>query len=152
VSETKWTPGPWQIVRLEEESAFDPYMEVARGLGPNDDWTVEALWREPVPDEQLEANARLISAAPELYEALEELLEAVAVIGQAMPPLMYPPACGDRCIKALAALSKAQNADAAKSDARWGALLDVVRERRAKWDADRVKNRAWLDRAFGEAS
>jgi hypothetical protein len=63
VSETKWTPGPWQIVRLEEESAFDPYMEVARGLGPNDDWTVEALWREPVPDEQLEANARLISAA-----------------------------------------------------------------------------------------
>jgi hypothetical protein len=153
VSDTKWAKGPWRLIgRYEATPAEWQNMQVVCSEVGADDLYVVAAWTHDIGDDGRDATAHLISAAPELYEALEELLEAVAVIGQAMPPLMYPPACGDRCIKALAALSKAQNADAAKSDARWGALLDVVRERRAKWDADRVKNRAWLDRAFGEAS
>lgn len=65
---TKHSPGPWVVgkshagtVVLEQRGSYSA--ELARPVG---------LDREP---EVLEANARLIAAAPELLEALRELVE-----------------------------------------------------------------------------
>lgn len=72
--ETKWTPGPWK-------AEFDEYGDeiwfggpgkgtwsvgpaYLGGLGPNDDGL-----------ERMKADASLISAAPELLEAVETLLD-----------------------------------------------------------------------------
>ena len=65
---TSYTPGPWEINGIAIESGFE----------------VIAYLREPThfqgdirPGHKDEAaNANLIAAAPELYEALEDLLES----------------------------------------------------------------------------
>ena len=67
MSEIKFTPGPWLIAG---ESATFVY-----ALGPegtNVFWCdVQAAGRERASRDELIANAHLIAAAPELYEALE---------------------------------------------------------------------------------
>jgi hypothetical protein len=59
VSETKFTPGPWQIVEHQVPNVVGPNGELVGGSNPYG--CVETS----------EANARLIASAPELYEALE---------------------------------------------------------------------------------
>lgn len=68
---SKHTPGPWVIVREElDESFSDEEQEMAfpQSIGPIADWTPECDssegWR-------IEADARLISAAPDMLAALE---------------------------------------------------------------------------------
>lgn len=65
----KWTPGPWSVAAypdgasLEVEGADSRMVAVLHWY--DGDW----------PDQQVaEANARLIAAAPELYEAAEDFL------------------------------------------------------------------------------
>jgi len=77
MSETKFTPGPWEV-RLDD-STFGPKLEIhqegaenrvpicERDLGFNDD-----------VDEESKANAHLIAAAPEMYEAIEGLLNVIS--------------------------------------------------------------------------
>jgi hypothetical protein len=60
---SKATPGPWTIKRHGYES---PYMAHAF-IEPS----VAAIWW-PDGNEEQEANARLIAAAPELLEALKQ--------------------------------------------------------------------------------
>ncbi len=64
MSETKWTPGPWELAdkyNCTDVRAVDgPYVADCNASAAID-------WRTK------EANARLIAAAPELYEALENL-------------------------------------------------------------------------------
>lgn len=60
MTETKWTPGPWRISGKGTVRA-------------GDDWVGSVHWRNR------EANARLIAAAPDLYEALQKLLDRVEV-------------------------------------------------------------------------
>ena len=64
MSESKWTPGPWRI---------DPCWDV---LGNTDDGNglVCAVTHDAVPVDEARANARLIAAAPSMYEALRRLV------------------------------------------------------------------------------
>ena len=62
-NEQKWAPGPWEF----------NYCDGSLVSGPNDIGYVEVKgWFQLGMGE---ANAHLIAAAPELYEALEALLE-----------------------------------------------------------------------------
>lgn len=68
------TPGPWLVWDLKGTARVDHTTGVFRQLDGNDEQTI-ALCDEDLSlssDEQF-ANARLIAAAPELLEALEEL-------------------------------------------------------------------------------
>jgi len=66
------TPGPWSVInRTEVESEDHKIADCYVLLGEHE----RELW-EPVPDEQMDANTRLIAAAPELLEALETLVDA----------------------------------------------------------------------------
>lgn len=77
-NETKFTPGPWFTKRegwstVYVEARIDGGMiqEVA-ACGPTD-----------AGQDQQQANARLIAAAPDLYEALESLVDEVTNHGEA---------------------------------------------------------------------
>lgn len=72
MSETPWTKGPWSLTTSEPPGQW--VMSSGTAMGPG------RLQRQDVgrfmggsttPPETAEANARLISAAPELYAALE---------------------------------------------------------------------------------
>src|SRR5690625_1372419 len=71
--ETKWTPGPW---RANRNSSFWEIEPESRDRGINGiPYTVgDVCSTDPGrPDDgKQEANAHLIAAAPDLYEALEE--------------------------------------------------------------------------------
>ena len=59
MSDTKWTPGPWEVERGNVGAAHPLFVVTAcKNLRP---WC--------------DADAHLIAAAPELYEALENLLQ-----------------------------------------------------------------------------
>ena len=65
-----FTPGPWQIT----SSNFDIKNAVGIKSLRDDGWVVADVWRD---EEEIpwEANARLIAAAPDLYEALATMVE-----------------------------------------------------------------------------
>jgi hypothetical protein len=80
MSTLKATPGPWAIApdRKNDPAASD-YLNDTEGFlieGGSDeaDWTIAAVWNDGPPGE---ANAHLIAAAPDLYEALSEALAAL---------------------------------------------------------------------------
>lgn len=68
-TQTKWTQGPWFTKR---EGWATVYVEARIGGGLLQE--VAACGPTQQGPEQQEANATLIAAAPELYEALEDLL------------------------------------------------------------------------------
>lgn len=82
-SEAKWTPGPWSF---EPEPMWRGKHVAGRSpLVRKDGRTVASCSRYASTNvevsgrhEEAEANARLISAAPELYEALEALMGVFA--------------------------------------------------------------------------
>lgn len=70
-TQTKWTPGPWRIDEANRTL-------VARLVGGEYEYICsvdpEEFSVSDMTDEENRANATLIAAAPELYEALEDLL------------------------------------------------------------------------------
>ncbi len=65
-----YIPGPWEMRR-------DGFVYAANGervCSPHSTLPDSAKWSEQLKD--LKANARLISAAPDLYEALQEIVDA----------------------------------------------------------------------------
>ena len=64
-----FTPGPWHIYGLPVQ---------ARILGPNGEAVAacRAKYRDDASAATRNANARLIAAAPELYEALHDMVHA----------------------------------------------------------------------------
>ena len=67
---TQHTPGPWELWGVEYD---DVHRSSFRALRRDIDWLGDIL----VDDEQGEANARLIEAAPELLDACEGLIESL---------------------------------------------------------------------------
>ena len=96
MSETKFTPGPWFAVASTET---DNFWSIKTPIGD-----IAYLTLEP---NNLWGNAHLIAAAPELYEALEEFIEAYCRAGC---DLTREERIEDRkrLIKARAALKKAR--------------------------------------------
>lgn len=73
MSEVKWTPGPWWLEEdFDHIGGVDHRVFVVNGPLPSGP-VFCGIARIPAPagDEMLEANARLIAAAPELFEALK---------------------------------------------------------------------------------
>ena len=66
---TKHTPGPWKAVPDKSRNMYTWYVEGAKGVVPT-------IARLSLIDacEEIESNARLIAAAPAMYEALRLLL------------------------------------------------------------------------------
>ncbi|PRH37735.1 hypothetical protein [Burkholderia gladioli] len=95
-SKQQWTPGPWSVVgnmtRYVEGRAPSGLIQEVAACGPTEAW------------EQQEANAKLIAAAPELVEALSDLL---ATLERHMPGLGANAKPGTPVAKARAALAKA---------------------------------------------
>jgi hypothetical protein len=80
----RFTPGPWHVERrrqcsvvLQAAGKCDGY---SNRVAECPQWS-PAPYPQPTPDEAF-ANAHLISAAPELYEALESLLIAAAMLDE----------------------------------------------------------------------
>jgi hypothetical protein len=67
-SQPKWTPGPWKP--LWSESTGEVFIAPIRDDGTID-VTVATLDALGISQDELGANARLISAAPEMYAALK---------------------------------------------------------------------------------
>lgn len=63
--ETKFTPGPWSIE--DARTLLRDKKECDHG-------------RRPITDQTVEANAHLIAAAPDLYEALDQCQKALALM------------------------------------------------------------------------
>jgi hypothetical protein len=74
-TETKWTPGPWQVTQCRNGM---PYVNVFRVSGPSDGTAPCTILFETKYETATEnkANAHLIGAAPDMYKALERLLLA----------------------------------------------------------------------------
>ena len=72
---SKHTPGPWALRR--DPAHFDSLTEITGGICGNTKpfrFTLEVSVGGDTDIHTLEANARLIAAAPDLLEALEELV------------------------------------------------------------------------------
>ena len=69
MSETKHTAGNWKISQYDES----PEMIVVDN-GKEVETVIAYAYEKDVPKEEREANARLISKAPELLEAFEKLV------------------------------------------------------------------------------
>jgi len=96
---SKYTPGPWAIRRIAEVPGAicgGVTRQYMRGVGTDQLAMVCSVQPDNGGDEAMEANARLIAAAPELLEALEWLLDDV---GRASSML--------GAVKARAAIAKA---------------------------------------------
>lgn len=72
MSESKHTPGPWEIVRTEPSSHGVGRFKIISGQ-----WSVAETF---CGINEEEANARLIAAAPDLLEACEASLNALVGI------------------------------------------------------------------------
>lgn len=75
----KGTSGPWHTYRGEYGELF-----VDAPSGPNETTICEVLDYEK---DDMEANARLIAAAPELLEALQSMVEIMDGLTEAYPAL-----------------------------------------------------------------
>jgi hypothetical protein len=73
-AETKWTPGPWEVDGILVVNGKEVRADV---FPADDDFEAEKICRASI------ANARLIAAAPRLYEALRTVREEH---GYGLPP------------------------------------------------------------------
>lgn len=74
MSETKWTPGPWVMIEQDRSIMSPNGLQIAHTMskpGCGMQWDKE----------ELEANAHLIAAAPDLYAALNESRDELFSLG-----------------------------------------------------------------------
>ena len=105
---TKHTPGPWMICYWSDGGA--------RYIGPDNTQWVARIAEDNIPEDIRLANARLIAAAPDLLEALQEACDLA--LGDAHEPSSKcvdtcdnPIYCGEEWAiaqKARAAIAKAK--------------------------------------------
>ena len=93
---SKHTPGPWEIQR---DSGLHIYITQPSDTPNRVPGYYAEIRRFTTDSEQVEANARLIAAAPDLLEACEQLLKLVDLLS---------PVEGDTHRKAQRAIAKAR--------------------------------------------
>ncbi len=78
VSETRFTPGPWRFVKGESNvPEINPMRKLicfGSIMEPEEELHIAEIWADGPRNR--EANAALIAASPDLFEALEELVGA----------------------------------------------------------------------------
>jgi len=93
------TPGPWTYSRSEQYGDWCFYVGQADGAPYTPHYSdVATLIAETVSDERRsiqEANARLIAAAPDLLEAVQEFLEMTEEPPEPNCSCHIAPPCGD---------------------------------------------------------
>ncbi len=82
---TKWTPGPWKVVIDDDGNPLSgrPSVFASDELDcgiVHWDGFVQDYWRSARGDKEIHANAHLIAAAPELYEALILALDTIGAL------------------------------------------------------------------------
>ena len=102
---TKHTPGPWQISGVRGRPSTLSDNAAFHSVGPDGD-AVAAVWYDPKTHVGWH-DARLIAAAPDLLEALQEVVPMLEAA------LMFhgEPEQGSVGYKARAAIAKATRAD-----------------------------------------
>jgi hypothetical protein len=93
-----YTPGPWSVAQ-----PWNGFSEIRGGNGELVFGLAAGVPGEKQPDEICEANARLIAAAPEMFEALQNILLCPAILDE----LNGDNETNNAVAKARAALSKA---------------------------------------------
>lgn len=79
MSETKWTPGPWLLQHTAEPGiAADVSGDGGRIGSLNHAGRVAKVTHIPESWGNAQANANLISAAPDMAEALEHLIDMIS--------------------------------------------------------------------------
>lgn len=75
MSNAQHTPGPWKINKTGSENFI--------GISADGHYSLADVWMidDGVTREQMEANARLIAASPELLEALKTMVDAIRKYG-----------------------------------------------------------------------
>lgn len=120
MGESKHTPGPWKFI--DASSSFAHQLKPVCIIQSGDKQVASFSWNDDSPwfptKEQSHANARLIAAAPELLEALQDLYAFVGVMVGRGPdasipetvttPIGLPVKIGAIMRDAEAALSKAE--------------------------------------------
>jgi len=71
MSDTKHTPGPWDVQNKGRLGTSSARHEVVQGVNVDGSVNLKKIVKMPDLSEQSYANARLIAAAPELLEACE---------------------------------------------------------------------------------
>jgi hypothetical protein len=73
----KWTPGPWRTGDYGDQDAlqFDIIAKLPEGGPVTGEQTILTTIHGPRSEDQDKANATLATAAPELYTALEAILD-----------------------------------------------------------------------------
>jgi hypothetical protein len=79
MSAPKHTPGPWRLGALQSYDGYtgQPFRNVWAGQGDAATVTARAMRSEGAMTNDVDADARLIAAAPEMLEALNELLPRI---------------------------------------------------------------------------
>ncbi|MDR6431027.1 hypothetical protein [Brucella pseudogrignonensis] len=101
MADTKFTPGPWSFEVIRHIWKLGMNAAIAEGYVPTDQAVNDTI--NGVSD----ANAHLIAAAPELYEAVEELTAAMKKYGMDVDG-DAPAAHREMMHKAESALAKAR--------------------------------------------
>jgi hypothetical protein len=76
MTETKFTPGPWSIERYGDGSSLVIHSDEDNRVC----FMATASSDRPTSHAAIRANARLIAAAPALYEALKEVTQAMTAL------------------------------------------------------------------------
>ncbi len=83
MEDLKHTPGPWHIMKGGFGNKFPKNVNMHQIYATNDDLEMICkVWRDGMlchKVQDFDANARLISAAPELLEILQEILKKVSL-------------------------------------------------------------------------
>ena len=96
----KFTPGPWEIIgQFEDRIYHEPSDTVVAQA-----WYPGASNKSPSPADTMKANARLIAAAPDMYEALKEIARADTIAHSTGKYSLVVESCAE---SARAALAKA---------------------------------------------